>query len=109
MNLDIQTKEKEEEIVAKVSGEVDVYTATKLKDTLTPLAEQEDKNLTVDLSGVDYIDSTGLGIFIGALKASEKSGTSLKLTGLNARVKRLFEITGLHEVIDIESTKREEA
>ncbi|SDO32108.1 STAS domain-containing protein [Alkalicoccus daliensis] len=109
MNLDIQVSEHENKNVAQVSGEVDVYTATKLKETLTPLAEQEDKELVVDLSGVDYIDSTGLGIFIGALKASEKSGTSLTLTGLNSRVKRLFEITGLHEVIDIDSTKREEA
>ncbi|MFC4736529.1 STAS domain-containing protein [Bacillus daqingensis] len=109
MNLDIQVSDYESKSVAQVSGEVDVYTAAKLKETITPLAEQEDKRLIIDLSGVDYIDSTGLGIFIGALKASEKAGTSLTLTGLNARVKRLFEITGLHEVIDIDHAKREEA
>lgn len=109
MNLDIQVEEKETESVARVTGEVDVYTASKLKETLIPLAEKENHRLVIDLSGVEYIDSTGLGIFIGALKAAEKSGSTLKLTGLNDRVRRLFEITGLHEVIDIDEEKREEA
>ncbi|PRO65894.1 STAS domain-containing protein [Alkalicoccus urumqiensis] len=109
MNLDIQVHEHEQETVAFVNGEVDVYTASKLKETITPLAEEENNRLVVDLAGVDYIDSTGLGIFIGALKTAEKSGSSLVLTGLNDRVRRLFEITGLHEVIQIDSARREEA
>ncbi|WP_147804462.1 STAS domain-containing protein [Alkalicoccus halolimnae] len=109
MNLDIQITEDDNKSVAEVSGEVDVYTATKLKETLIPLAEKEDNQLIIDLTNVEYIDSTGLGIFIGALKAAEKSGSTLKLIGLNERVNRLFEITGLHEVIDIEPAKREEA
>ncbi|CAM3921403.1 STAS domain-containing protein [Alkalicoccus chagannorensis] len=108
MNLDIDVQEKKGKNVAFVEGEVDVYTATKLKETIQPLAEGE-HDLVIDLSGVDYIDSTGLGIFIGALKASEKSEGSMTLTGLNDRVRRLFEITGLHEVIDIDAAKREEA
>ncbi|SES36233.1 STAS domain-containing protein [Salipaludibacillus aurantiacus] len=110
MNLEINVTETDNQNVAYLSGEVDVYTASKLKETLTPLAEQSDKNLIVDLSGVDYIDSTGLGIFIGTLKTTEKTGNTLMLTGLNERVRRLFEITGLNEVIDIEvDNKREEA
>ncbi len=109
MNLEIKVTEVEGGSVASLSGEVDVYTASKLKETLYPLAEQQNTNLIVDLSDVNYIDSTGLGIFIGVLKASEKSSSSLKLKGLNERVKRLFEITGLNEVIDIEVDGREEA
>lgn len=109
MNLSVSVKEGETSNVAYVSGEVDVYTASKLKETLNPLAEQENKDLYVDLSNVDYIDSTGLGIFIGTLKLTEKSGSHLKLRGLNDRVLRLFEITGLNEVIEIDTDKREEA
>ncbi|UTR13412.1 STAS domain-containing protein [Salipaludibacillus sp. LMS25] len=109
MNLEINITEGDIVNTAHLSGEVDVYTATKLKEALTPLAEQADKDLIVDLSEVNYIDSTGLGIFIGTLKAAEKSDTSLRLTGLNDRVKRLFEITGLNDVIDIEVERREEA
>lgn len=108
MNLDMNVKEVEGGNIAYLSGEVDVYTASKLKETLNPLAEQQNSSLVVDLTDVNYIDSTGLGIFIGVLKATEKSSSSLKLKGLNARVKRLFEITGLNEVIDIEVNEREE-
>jgi len=102
MNLEINVTEVSGGNIAYVSGEVDVYTASKLKEILNPLAEQQNKKLVVDLTDVNYIDSTGLGIFIGVLKTSEKSSSSLKLKGLNDRVKRLFEITGLNEVIDIE-------
>lgn len=109
MNLDIQLQEEQQKNIVFLSGEVDVYTASKLKESLTPLAEQENKELVVDLSNINYIDSTGLGIFIGALKATEKSNSTLKLTGLNERVKKLFEITGLNEVIDIQADAREEA
>ncbi|QKS70196.1 STAS domain-containing protein [Paenalkalicoccus suaedae] len=109
MNLEINVTESENQNLAQVSGEVDVYTASKLKETLHPLAEQPNKHLIVDLSDVNYIDSTGLGIFIGTLKSTEKSGSTLTLTGLNERVRRLFEITGLNEVIEIDATKREEA
>lgn len=109
MNLEINVQEEDRGNVAYLSGEVDVYTASKLKETLNPLAEEAGKDLIVDLTKVDYIDSTGLGIFIGALKSSEKAGTSLQLTGLNERVRRLFEITGLNEVIEIEVNRREEA
>ncbi|WP_416148592.1 STAS domain-containing protein [Salipaludibacillus sp. HK11] len=107
MNLEINVTETETGNIAYLSGEVDVYTASKLKDTLTPLAEKTNTELVVNLTEINYIDSTGLGIFIGVLKSTEKSESTLKLTGLNDRVKRLFEITGLNEVIDIE--EREEA
>ncbi|MDQ0299928.1 anti-sigma B factor antagonist [Salibacterium salarium] len=102
MNLDIRTEEKEDYNLLHVSGEVDAYTASQLRESLLPLTEKEGASVIVDLSNVDYIDSTGLGIFIGALKSSNHYNGTLRLVGLNARVKRLFSITGLDEVMDIE-------
>ncbi|MBB5174208.1 STAS domain-containing protein [Texcoconibacillus texcoconensis] len=109
MNLELQVQERENESTVFLQGEVDVYTASTLKESLLPLTEKQDEKVVVDLSEVDYIDSTGLGIFIGALKSTDKHGSSLKLVGLNDRVSRLFDITGLNEVMDIEEGKREEA
>ncbi|MFB4165181.1 STAS domain-containing protein [Alteribacillus sp. JSM 102045] len=108
MNLDIRTEEKNGLNLLYVGGEVDAYTAPQLRDALLPLTENEGAKVIVDLSEVDYIDSTGLGIFIGALKSSNSNNSTLKLTGLNPRVKRLFSITGLDEVMDIDE-EREEA
>ena len=108
MNLKVDVREEGNTRVVYLNGEVDVYTASKLKEKIIPLAEESNKTLIVDLSEVNYIDSTGLGIFIGALKCTDKSGSSLKITGVNSRVQRLFEITGLSEVIEIDTGKREE-
>jgi len=52
------------------------------------------------------MDSTGLGVFVGALKAAKKNGTSFTLVGVSERIRRLFEITGLSSIITIDSGVR---
>ncbi|KHF39065.1 STAS domain-containing protein [Halalkalibacter okhensis] len=101
MNLSIRSENKADIIVLYVAGEIDAYTAPKLREALIPLAEKG-TNVKVDLSDVQYIDSTGLGVFIGALKASDANNAKLTLVGMSARVQRLFTITGLDEVMAIE-------
>ncbi|QQK75216.1 STAS domain-containing protein [Salicibibacter cibarius] len=108
MNLDVKTETLGNETKMFVSGEIDAYTAPQLKEALMPLVEKQEPAVTVDLRGVDYIDSTGLGIFVGALKSTDQNNGTLRLVSLNERVKRLFSITGLDEVIDIEE-RRESA
>ncbi|WP_100406112.1 STAS domain-containing protein [Bacillus solitudinis] len=109
MNLQIHQEQEGTMENVYLEGEIDTYTAPKLREVLIPLAEKEGQRITVDLSNVQYIDSTGLGIFIGVFKATHQHGSSLQLTGLSDRIKRLFTITGLDEVIDIDAGKREEA
>ncbi|GAE26451.1 anti-sigma F factor antagonist [Halalkalibacter wakoensis JCM 9140] len=101
MNLSIRYEEKAELVVVYLSGEIDAYTAPKLREELIPFAE-EGTNVRIDLSGVDYIDSTGLGVFIGVLKATDVHDGRLTLVGMSPRVQRLFTITGLDEVMTIE-------
>lgn len=109
MNLEIKHRAEEERHYLFIDGEIDVYTAEKLKNALVPLTEIKGSEVIVDLSNVNYIDSTGLGIFIGALKSTNKYESHFKLTGMIERVRKLFQITGLDEVIDIEESAREEA
>lgn len=108
MNLEITHLEKEGKQFLILNGEIDVYTSTKLKETLISLTDIARNEVIVDLAQVSYVDSTGLGIFIGALKSTHKYNSSLKLIGLVERARRLFRITGLDEVIDIEESTREE-
>ncbi|MCA1057092.1 anti-sigma factor antagonist [Rossellomorea aquimaris] len=104
MNLSIDIQEKESEFFVKVAGEIDAYTAPKLKETLQPSAETEsDKDIVVDLSDVSYMDSTGLGVFVGLFKAINARGGQLKLVGLSNRLQRLFDITGLGDIMNINS------
>lgn len=102
MNVSIkEERQSEQATTLVVSGEVDVFTAPQLREKLVPLC-QENREVYLDLSQVDYMDSTGLGVLIGAYKKLRSRGGRLVLTGMSPRLKRLFHITRLTNVIDIE-------
>lgn len=102
MNLSITEERKHNHPVRiMVSGEIDVFTAPKLRERLLPLC-QDGETVIVDLSDVNYIDSTGLGVFVGAYKIQQTSSGKMILTGVNSRLSRLFRITGLQDIIEIE-------
>ncbi|KUP05035.1 metal ABC transporter ATPase [Bacillus coahuilensis p1.1.43] len=104
MNLTINKQEqKGQEIFVSISGEIDAYTAPKLRENLDEIAGQEGIYLTIDLSDVTYMDSTGLGVFVGMFKKMNATNGHLKLVGLSERLRRLFEITGLADIMDINS------
>ncbi|WP_270182827.1 STAS domain-containing protein [Alkalihalobacillus sp. CinArs1] len=105
MNLQIKQEDQGNTHHLYIAGEVDAYTAPQLREALLPLTGKESHETLVHLGDVNYMDSTGLGVFVGALKSSKEHGSTLKLRGMTSRVQRLFEITGLDEVIDIEDVK----
>ncbi|RYL87823.1 anti-sigma factor antagonist [Sporolactobacillus sp. THM7-4] len=82
-----------------VKGEIDIYTAPSLKEKLLPLTEKKGANVTLDLSGTSYIDSTALGVIVGALKSAEEHQCTFHVEGLTPRVERLFKITGLMDIL----------
>ena len=102
MNLQVKLLEEDHVQCFKIVGEVDAFTAPLLKEHFSVAQKIQGLQAEIDLSEVDYIDSTGLGIFIGFYKALQENGGYVKITGVNARLKRLFEITGLDQIIDIE-------
>jgi anti-sigma B factor antagonist len=85
-----------------VEGEVDVATAPALRDELYRLIEQGTSEVVVDLSGMDFIDSTGLGVFVGALKRARESGGGIELRGLQPSARKVFDITGLSSAFTID-------
>lgn len=106
MNLTVNVEKNEKEYVLALSGEIDVYTAPRLKEKLLPLTKEKGTLVKINLEKVGYMDSTGLGVFISALKSTREHGSHLVLTNLPKKVFRLFEITGLNEIIDIEEKVR---
>ncbi|WP_163652219.1 STAS domain-containing protein [Listeria sp. PSOL-1] len=102
MNIDIKINEQDEKHVeAFIRGEIDAYTAPKLKENLEKYQEEKDFELRVDLADVGYMDSTGLGVFVGMYKCLRANNSELILVGLPERLYRLFEITGLSDIIEI--------
>jgi len=103
MNLTIDIEEKVSQVYMILTGEIDIYTAPKLKEKLNNLVSNKNADVIVDLQGVSYMDSTGLGTFVSGLKHAEESGSQLKLIKANDRLLRLFQVTGLDDIIDVSS------
>lgn len=102
MNVSIEERTQDSDVTTLVvSGEVDAFTAPQLREKLMPLCKSNRK-IYLDLSQVDYMDSTGLGVLIGAYKSLCAQNGRLVLTGMSPRLQRLLKITGLTEIIDIE-------
>ncbi len=85
-----------------ISGEVDIYTSQNLKDKLYNIIDTFQKDLKIDCKELNYIDSTGLGIFVGALRRSKQFGKTISILNLKENIKKLFIITGLDKVFTIE-------
>lgn len=93
--------------VVAVAGEVDVATAPTLRERLDETIGQSGSLVVVDLGGVTFIDSTALGVLIGALNRSAAEGGVLRLVISEPRIIKIFEITGLTELFDIRSSRQE--
>lgn len=109
MNLEINHSHINESThVIKLTGEVDAYTAPKLKEELIPATEKPDTEIVMDLSDIEYMDSTGLGVIIAGLKSAQKNNNKLQVKGLTPRVERLFKITGLLDLLESEKAVKGE-
>jgi anti-sigma B factor antagonist len=84
--------------VLKIAGEVDVFTAPKLREQVIGLAGQGVVHLIADLSTVEFLDSTGLGVLVGGLKRLRTQEGSLALVMTTERISKIFRITGLTAV-----------
>jgi anti-sigma B factor antagonist len=87
--------------VVEVSGEIDVYTAPRLRETLVSLVEAGNYRLIVDMEGVEFLDSTGLGVLVGGLKRVRAHDGEIDLVCTQGRILRIFRITGLSKVFNI--------
>jgi anti-sigma B factor antagonist len=102
MNLRVETRTPREGVaVIALSGEADVYTSPRIKQEIVDLLNNGTTKLVVDLTSVEYLDSTGLGVLIGGLKRARERDGDLKLICDNLRILRIFEITGLTKIFDI--------
>jgi anti-sigma B factor antagonist len=106
MQLKVETRSPREGVaVIMLSGEVDVYTSPRLKQEMVDLLNQGQAHLIVDLNGVEYLDSTGLGVLIGGLKRARERDGDLRLICENMRILRIFEITGLTKIFEIDNNE----
>ena len=92
----ISTAEADGRSFVAVEGDCDVHTSGALREAVKN-AQAATGDVVIDLAGVDFMDSTGLGVLVGALTRSREAGTTLELARPGERVLRLLQLTGLDQ------------
>lgn len=87
--------------VVAVTGDLDVLTAPRLRDRLSSLIDDSRHKLLVDLTGCDFIDSSGLSALVTAYKRAGSAGGELRLVCPPGNVRRLIEVVALDQVFSI--------
>jgi anti-sigma B factor antagonist len=109
VDLSLSTRTEGDNTVVGVEGEIDVYTAPKLREQLVELVNTGNYHLIVDMERVDFLDSTGLGVLVGGLKRVRAHDGSLRLVCTQERILKIFRITGLTKVFPIHDSVKDAA
>lgn len=82
-------------------GRFDASATESFRDTFKDLLQGGTSNYVIDLQGVDYIDSGGLGGLVSALRQTRSVEGDIRISGLNGKVRSVFELTRLHRIFEI--------
>ncbi len=104
MELDLRVQHHDHRAVVHVGGEVDLATCPQLRGVLAGLIDQGIYDLVVDLEQVSFLDSSGIGVLMGAHRRLREHGGGLRLAAPSARVRRVLEVTGVTTVLPIDTS-----
>lgn len=90
--------EKQENDTVKIEGRFDASQSEKASKKLSEIK----KSVTIDMSGLDYISSSGLSVLIKTYKRLDEHGESMKIINMSDRIRDVFELTRLDEFFEIE-------
>jgi anti-anti-sigma factor len=87
--------------VIKLAGRLDTTTSDSTKQRIDEIIKEGETNLIIDCSKMDYISSTGLRVFLSALKKLNSNDGSLRIAGLQESIKQIFDISGFTKLFKI--------
>lgn len=103
-SLNQESLDGERHVVA-VGGEIDLFTAPDLKAALSAAIESGHLRIVVDLTDTTFLDSTALGVLIGAVKRLRSRDGRLTIVNVDDNIAKTFEITGLDQIFPISQTR----
>ncbi len=107
MSIDLKLDKAGDAVTVSVTGDIDMSSSTKMRDALAPIFKNNNKVVVVDLSGVSYIDSSGIATLVEGLQWSHNSKNKFRLAALTPGVKDVFEIARLLTVFEVFETKEQ--
>jgi anti-sigma B factor antagonist len=93
--------------VVAVRGEIDLFTAPEVKAALAAAIDDGKTRLVVDLAETTFLDSTALGVLIGAVKRLRSRDGAMTIVNTDPNIAKTFEITGLDQIFTIRETRDE--
>jgi anti-sigma B factor antagonist len=107
--VEIELDEGDGYRVLRPRGDLDVYTVGSLRDALGKLIDERSARVVVDLDGVPFMDSSGLGALMGGVRRMRETGGDLAIACTREQHLKLFTITGFGEGVSIAPTVEEAA
>jgi anti-sigma B factor antagonist len=104
MEFTVSTRSEGPFTVVEVGGEVDVYTAPRLREAVVSAIDNGNTRLVIDVDKVEFLDSTGVGVMVGALKKVRYAGGTLDIVYTQPRLLKIFDITGLDKVFGLHAS-----
>lgn len=107
MDLDVSTRQVGERAVVRAAGEVDLETAPRLGDQALDALRTVSPHLVLDLSGVTFMDSTGLKVLLSIQRRADLAGGSLVIAAASRSVRRILGLTGLDQTFRLQDSVEE--
>jgi len=99
--MNIEVKETRDQVIVAVEGDIEMMTIKDFKEKLFDMGHNIQKDIEIDLSKVDYIDSSGVGVLISLLKLQNKKGKKLKITKASPKVLNVLRLSSLSDVFEM--------
>lgn len=102
--LGLSTRVESRSVIVAIEGELDIATAADLQEHIRATIEDHGPWLILDLSTLDFMDSSGLNVIINAYRTVREQNGSLSLAALNERVTKVVRLVGLHRQVPVHQT-----
>jgi anti-sigma B factor antagonist len=99
--MDIEVKDQDKKVSIVVNGDIEMMTIKSFKQKLFEIGQNVDKDIEIDLSNVDYIDSSGVGVLISLLKLQKKKDKNLSINKVSPKVLNVLKLSSLSDVFKI--------
>jgi len=104
VDLVVQVEDRGDWVVARASGDLDLTTAPRLRERVVQVVSEGQPRVVLDLEGVDFVDSTGLGVLVGLLKRTRSQGGDLRLVSTRRSLQKVLELTSLDRALPLART-----
>ena len=100
--MQIRFKINKRTLIAKIEGEIDHHASIEIRESIDKeINKNKIKNLIFDFQGLNFMDSSGIGVIIGRYKLIQKLGGKVMIVHLKPQVERIVQISGLHKIIPV--------